>query len=80
MKVICDRAAMVESLNLVGGVVVPRTPKPVLTCVSLNASEGGLTAAGTDLAVSVRLSTPRVAVQPAGEAFIRCSTLKPSQA
>ena len=70
MKVICDRAAMVESLNLVGGVVVPRTPKPVLTCVSLNASEDGLTAAGTDLEVSVRLSTPRVEVQQAGEALI----------
>ena len=42
MKVICDRGALVEALNLVGGVVVTRTPKPVLTCVKLAAADGEL--------------------------------------
>lgn len=73
MKVICDRGALVESLNLIGGVVVARTPKPALTCVKLTAQEKadtGLTLCATDLEVAVRLTTPRVEVQEAGEALI----------
>jgi len=75
MKVICDRGALVESLNLVGGVVVARTPKPVLTCVKLSASEGNLTLSATDLEVAVRLCTPRVEVQEPGEALIPADKL-----
>ncbi len=71
MKVICDRGALVDSLGLVGGVVVARTPKPVLTCVKLSAGEeGGLVLEATDTEVSVRLSTPRVEVSEPGEALI----------
>ena len=70
MKVICDRGALVESLGLVGGVVVSRTPKPVLTCVKLSANNDGLVLEATDTEVSVRLSTPRVEVADAGEALI----------
>ena len=54
MKVICDRGALVEALNLVGGVVVTRTPKPVLTCVKLAADNGTLTLTATDLEASIR--------------------------
>ena len=77
MKVICDRGALVESLSLVGGVVASRTPKPVLTCVKLSATaeEPSLTLAGTDLEVAVRLSTPRVEVQEAGEALVPADKL-----
>lgn len=71
MKVICDRGALVESLNLVGGVIVSRTPKPALTCVKLTAEAGGgLTLSATDLEVAVRLTTPRVEVQKPGDALI----------
>jgi DNA polymerase-3 subunit beta len=70
MKVICDRSALVESLNLISGVIVQRTPKPALTCVKLSATEGELALAATDLEVAVRLTTPRVEVQQAGEALI----------
>ncbi|MFA9478174.1 DNA polymerase III subunit beta [Phycisphaerales bacterium AB-hyl4] len=76
MKVICDRGALVESLNLVGGVVVARTPKPVLACVKLTATEDLLTLAGTDLEVAVRLSTPRVEVQEVGEALVPADKLQ----
>ena len=75
MKVVCDRGALVESLNLVGGVVVARTPKPVLRCVKLAARDGELSLASTDLEVSVRVSTPRVEVTEAGEALIPCDKL-----
>lgn len=76
MKVICDRGALVESLGLVGGVVVSRTPKPVLTCVKLTAGNDGLVLEATDTEVSVRLSTPRVEVAEAGEALIPADKLQ----
>lgn len=75
MKVICDRGALVESLNLVGGVVVARTPKPALTCVKLTAQADALSLAATDLEVAVRYSTPRVEVQQEGEALIPADKL-----
>ncbi|MFI4859828.1 MAG: DNA polymerase III subunit beta [Phycisphaerales bacterium JB063] len=76
MKVICDRGALVESLNLVGGVVVSRTPKPVLTCVKLSAKDDALTLTATDTEVSIHLSTPRVEVSESGEALIPADKLQ----
>ncbi len=75
MKVICDRAALVESLNLVTGVVVARTPKPVLSCVKMTASPGTLTLEATDLEVGLRLRTPRVEVSQPGEAVVPADKL-----
>jgi len=75
MKVICDRGALVESLNLVGGVVVARTPKPVLTCVKLEANGDALTLSATDMEISVTLSTPRVEVGDAGVALVPADKL-----
>lgn len=77
MKVICDRGALVESLNLVGGVIVSRTPKPALTCVKLTAEPGGegLTLTATDLEIAVKLTTPRVEVQEPGQALIPADKL-----
>lgn len=75
MKVIFDRGTLVESLNLVSGVVVARTPKPVLRCVKVTAQEGSLTLSATDLEISVRTSTPRVEVEEAGEALVPCEKL-----
>ncbi|MEX2212962.1 MAG: DNA polymerase III subunit beta [Phycisphaeraceae bacterium] len=70
MKVICDRAALVEALNLVSGVVVSRTPKPVLTCVKLAAADGTLTVQATDLEAAIRFSTARVDIQEPGEVLV----------
>ena len=67
MKVICDRGALLDALNLAGGVVLSRTPKPALKCVHLKAEEAQLTLAATDAEVSVRLATPRVEVEEPGE-------------
>lgn len=76
MKVICDRGALVESLNLVAGVVVARTPKPALRCVLATATDEALTLAATDTEVSIRISTPRVEVQDAGDALIPADKLQ----
>lgn len=75
MKVICDRAALVEAVNLVGSVVVSRTPQPVLQCVKLTATEGQLTLAATDLEVGIRLGIDQVDVQKPGEALIPADKL-----
>lgn len=75
MKVICDRSALVDALNLVGQVVAQRTPKPALTCVRLTAAEGTLSLDATDMEVSIRLATSRVEVAEPGEALIPASKL-----
>jgi len=75
MKVICDRAALVESLNLVGAVALTRTPKPVLSCVQLTAKESSLTLAATDLEVAVHISTAQVDVQAPGQALVPADKL-----
>ena len=76
MKVICDRSALVESLNLVGGVIISRTPKPVLTCVKVTADSESLTLAGTDMEVAIRLTTPRVEVTESGEMLVPSDKLQ----
>ena len=75
MKVICDRGVLVDALNLVSGVVVSRTPKPVLLCVKLTAAEGKLTLAATDLEAALHLSIEQVDVQEDGAAVLPASKL-----
>ena len=75
MKVICDRGVLSEALTLVSGVVVSRTPKPVLLCVKLTAEEGALTLAATDLEAGVRLSVEQVDVQEPGTAVVPAAKL-----
>ncbi|MBI1368339.1 MAG: DNA polymerase III subunit beta [Planctomycetes bacterium] len=62
MKVNCDRGVLVEALNLIGGAVLNRTPKPVLLCVKLEAAGGVLTLAATDMEVGIHLSINQVEV------------------
>lgn len=75
MKVICDRGALAEALNLAGGVVVSRTPKPVLTCVKLTAGDGVLTLAATDLEIALHRRIEQVEVSEDGEALIPADRL-----
>jgi len=70
MKVICDRAGLVDALNLVCPVAVTRTPKEVLRCVKLTAKNGTLTLCTTDLELAVRVTTPRVEINQEGEALV----------
>lgn len=75
MKVICDRGALVEALNLAGAIVVSRTPKPVLTCVKLVAADGQLSLSTTDLEVSMHMTIDQVEVSEPGEALIPADKL-----
>jgi DNA polymerase-3 subunit beta len=80
MKVIIDRAALLDAINLVSGVVAARTPRPQLTCVKLTARKSGkagdLTLAATDAEVSLRLTLTQVDVQQPGEALIPADKLR----
>ncbi|MEM9373407.1 MAG: DNA polymerase III subunit beta [Planctomycetota bacterium] len=80
MKVNCERAPLLEGVNLVSGVVATRSPRPQLTCIRLEADTGAeapeLTLSGTDadLALTVRLG--RVEVSEAGSALIPADKLR----
>ncbi|MEX2219970.1 MAG: DNA polymerase III subunit beta [Phycisphaerales bacterium] len=80
MKVICDRGALLDAVNLISGVVAARTPRPQLQCVKLTAKKSGkageLTMAATDAEISLRLRTTQVDVQDAGEALIPADKLR----
>jgi DNA polymerase-3 subunit beta len=78
MKVVCDRPALLDAVNLVNSVVASRTPRPQLTCVKLSATKGKestLTLSATDAEVSLRMSTTHVDVKEAGEALVPAAKL-----
>lgn len=80
MKAICERAALLEGVNLVSGVVAARSPRPQLTCLKLEATNSGngpeLALSGTDadLALTVRLG--RVEVTEPGASLIPADKLR----
>lgn len=70
MKVICNRGALLDALNVCGTVVAARTPKPVLQCVKLTAADDRLTVAATDLEVAIRYSDSQVQIEQAGQTLV----------
>jgi DNA polymerase-3 subunit beta len=81
MKVICDRGALLEAVNLVAAVVPTRTPSPQLSCVKLVASKtaggaGELTLAGTDAETSLQVTVSQVDVTKPGQAAIPADKLR----
>jgi DNA polymerase-3 subunit beta len=70
MKVIVDRAALLDAVNLVSGAVAARTPKIQLTCIKVTAvkAPGGneVTLEATDGEISIRLSLSQVDVLAGG--------------
>ncbi len=76
MKVICNRGALLEALNITGNVVATRTPKPSLQCVKLTAADDRLTIAATDLEVAIRYSNNQVQIEQPGEALVPADKLR----
>lgn len=80
MKVIVDRASLLDAINLVSGAVAGRTPKVQLQCVKIIASKvdgaGELTLVATDAEVSLRLSLSKVDVHKPGEALIPADKIR----
>jgi DNA polymerase III subunit beta len=80
MKVIVDRGALLDGINLVSGAVAGRTPRVQLTCVKVTATKQGgvgeLTLSATDAEVALRLSLSKVDVQKPGEVLIPADKLR----
>jgi len=79
MKVLVNRAALVEALGLAGTVVLSRTPKPVLTCVKLIAGDVGgtraLTIVATDMEVALQYTLTQVDITKEGVALVPAGKL-----
>jgi DNA polymerase-3 subunit beta len=80
MKVICDRGALMDAINLVSGAVAQRSPRPQLQCIKLSATKangaGEVTLSATDAEVALRISLSQVDVHQPGEALIPADKLK----
>src|SRR5262245_25724317 len=80
MKVICDRGALLDAINLVSGAVAARTPRVQLTCVKLSATKAGgageLMLSATDAEIALKLTLTQVDVQKPGEALIPADKLR----
>lgn len=74
MKVICDRGALLDAVNLVASVTPTRTPTPAFSCIKLTAKKGAaggeLTLAGTDGESGLSITITHVDVQQPGMAAI----------
>ena len=75
MKVITQTAALQEALTVAGSIIAPRTPKPVLLCVKLVASDKTLTLLATDLEAGCRYTVTAVQIEEEGEALIPAAQL-----
>lgn len=76
MEVTIDRASFADAIAHVAGVIVSRSPKPVLTCVKLAAdADGTMALSATDLECSIRINTGRIEVKTAGAALIPADKL-----
>ncbi len=80
MKVICDRGALLDAINLVSGAVAGRTPRVQLTCIKLTAEKrdgvGELALSATDAEISMRVRLSQVDVQQEGQALIPADKLR----
>lgn len=75
MKVVCDRAAVLDALGMASSVVAGRSPSRILQCVKLVAESDTLTVLATDSEIAVRIGVPQVDVQEAGEGLVPADKL-----
>ena len=75
MKVTFNRAAFSDAFGLLTSVVPARTPKPILRCVRITASEKDVRICATDLEVGINYSISSVQVEQPGETVIPADRL-----
>lgn len=76
MKLICNRGALLEALNVAGNAIAARTPKPSLQCVKFTAAADKLIVAATDLEVAIRYQDAQIQVDKQGEALVPLEKLR----
>ncbi|CAN5856282.1 DNA polymerase III subunit beta [soil metagenome] len=80
MKIICDRGALLEAVNLMSAVVPARTPSPALSCVKLVATKShnlaSLQISGTDGETALELNLSAVDVTTPGTAVVSADKVR----
>jgi DNA polymerase-3 subunit beta len=77
VKLVCDRAELLDAISLAASIVPPRSPRKVLENVLLRAGTGGVEALATDLEVSVRARVEKADVERPGEALLPAARAVP---
>ncbi|MHC4363682.1 MAG: hypothetical protein ACYSTZ_12710 [Planctomycetota bacterium] len=75
MKANFNREALAEALGLLTSVVPSRTPKPILRCVKISATEKEVRICATDLEVGINYLISEVQVEQAGEVVVPADRL-----
>ena len=75
MKVNFNRSALAEALGLVTSIVPSRTPKPILRCVQITATDKEVRICATDLEVGINYLVSEVQIEEPGEAIVPADRL-----
>jgi DNA polymerase III subunit beta len=70
MKAACDRSTLTRGVQVASSVVLPRSPKPALGCIKMEAQAGKMTLLATDLEVGIRIELDKIEVQQPGEGLV----------
>ncbi len=70
MKAKFNKVALQEALTLVTSIVPSRTPKPILQCIHITATEEAVSICATDLEVGISYNVTQVEVDSPGEAVV----------
>jgi len=70
MKAVCDRAALTRGVQVASGVATPRSPKPALGCIKVEADNNRMTLLATDLEVGIRVELEKMDIQEPGVALV----------
>jgi len=70
MKVNFNRTSLVDALSLLTSIVPSKTPKPILSCVKITATENDVQICATDLEVGINYQIAEVQVEQAGEIVV----------
>jgi len=75
MKAVCDRAALTRGVQVAAGVATPRSPKPALGCIKMEAQGNSMTLLATDLEVGIRIELEKMDVQEPGNGLVPADRL-----
>lgn len=70
MKILCDRTALLEAVNVVSSVVPVKTPKPILQNLLVRADGDSITLFATDLEMAARVELDSVKVGRKGTVLL----------
>lgn len=70
MKLTCEREKLLHAFQTAASVVPPRSPKPILENVKLEATPERATLMATDLEVGIRIDVPGLEVQAGGDVVL----------